>query len=115
MSHNTGKKPKFDFEVDPRYRQANKEALVAFLYWVLYFIVISVVALTIGLHKPAGDVTFIFGFPTWFFWSAGVATAVLCIVPYFVVRFFYRDYSLDADDSAGDVSDASADQGDDRR
>ncbi|GAB3555736.1 DUF997 family protein [Spelaeicoccus albus] len=94
------KKQKFDFEVDPRYRQANKEALVAFLYWVLYLIVISVVALSIGLNKPAKDIHFIFGFPDWFFWSAGVATAVLCIIPYFIVRFFYRDYSLDADEHA---------------
>lgn len=90
---------KFDFETDSRYPQANKEAFVAFLYWLVYLILISVVALSLGLNKPAKDIHFIFGFPKWFFWSAGVATLVLCVLPYFVVKIFYRDYSLDADDS----------------
>ncbi len=97
--------PKFDFEVDPRYKQAHKEALAAFVYWVIYMILVSSVALIIGLHKPAKDIHFIFGFPAWFFWSAGVATGIMCILPYFLVRFFYKDYSLEADpgENAGDL------------
>lgn len=89
---------KFSFEVDRRYKQANKEALIAFLYWVVYLILTSTVALGIGLNKPADDITFILGFPAWFFYSAGVVLVVLCVLPYFIVRFFYREYSLDAED-----------------
>lgn len=93
---------KFTFEVDRRYRQANKEALVAFLYWVVYLVLTSVVALGLGLNKPAEDIDFILGFPAWFFYSAGAVLVILCILPYFLVRFFYRDYSLDAEEPGAD-------------
>ncbi|WP_209374514.1 YhdT family protein [Brevibacterium renqingii] len=98
---------RFNFEVDQRYRQANKEALVAFLYWVVYLVLTSVVALGLGLNRPAEDIDFILGFPAWFFYSAGVVLVVLCILPYFLVRFFYRDYSLDAEEPGADSVDES--------
>src|SRR5699024_9561637 len=103
---------RFNFEVDRRYRQANKDALVAFLYWVVYLVLASVVALGLGLNKPAEDIDFILAFPAWFFYSAGVVLVVLCILPYFLVRFFYRDYSLDAEEPGADGVDKS--QGDQR-
>lgn len=51
-------------------------------------------AWTLGYGKEADQLDFILGFPSWFFWSAGVVTLIFCIIPYLLVKFFFSDVSL---------------------
>lgn len=83
-----------DFEEDPRYHIAVREAWIAFVYWVVYTVAVTGVAWSIGHGKSADEMNFILGFPDWFFWSAGVTTLIFCILPYFIIRYLFVNCSL---------------------
>lgn len=85
-----------DFEEDPRYAVTNREALFAFVYWIAFTLVISGIAWFLGGGKSAGELSFLFGFPQWFFWSCLVAALVLSLVPPIIVHLFYTEVPLDA-------------------
>ncbi|GAB3561588.1 DUF997 family protein [Spelaeicoccus albus] len=88
-----------DFEVDPRYKVANKEALIALAFWVGQTAAITIIAIAIGYGKSPGELSFILGIPSWFFWTGGITTLVFCIIPYILVKLFFKDISLEATDS----------------
>lgn len=79
---------RIDFEVDPRYATSNREARIALIYWAVYAVVIIAVSWILGSGKKPHELTFVFGYPAWFFWGVLVAGAVLCVVPYFLVKLF---------------------------
>lgn len=83
-----------DFEEDPRYAASLREAWIAGAYWVAYTVVVTTVAWVLGYGKTADELHFIWGFPAWFFWSAGVATLIFCIIPYFLIRYLFTEVSL---------------------
>lgn len=89
---------KLDFEEDPRYKTAGREAIIALLYWVAHAGVITVIALSVGYNKTPNELDFIWGLPSWFFWSGIVATLVFCVAPYFIVKYLFTDMSLEAVD-----------------
>ena len=60
---------------DPRYAQANKEALIAIGLFVLNIIWWFAFAYGLGSGSPK-EYTYIMGFPAWFFWS--VIGGILC-------------------------------------
>jgi uncharacterized membrane protein YhdT len=91
-----------DFEHDPRYAVANREALVGAGYWLGFTVLISAIAWLIGAHKKASELTFVLGFPAWFFWSCLVATGLLSLVPAFLVKRYFTDMPLSADGAASD-------------
>lgn len=86
--------PEQDFEEDPRYTASLREAWIAAAYWAIYTVVITTVAWVMGYGKTAAELDFIFGFPAWFFWSAGVATLIFCIIPYFLIKYLFTEVSL---------------------
>lgn len=83
-----------DFEHDPRYAVANREALWGVAYWLFFTVVISLVAWLLGGNREASDLEFILGFPAWFFWSCLVATILLSLLPIWLVRRYFTDMSL---------------------
>jgi uncharacterized membrane protein YhdT len=91
------KKPDSDFEHDPRYAVANREALLGGGFWLAFTVVISLIAWLIGAHKKASELTFVLGFPAWFFWSCLVATILLSLVPAVLVSRYFTDMPLSAD------------------
>jgi uncharacterized membrane protein YhdT len=94
------KAPATDFEHDPRYAVANREALIGAGYWLAFTVLISAIAWLIGAHKKASELTFVLGFPAWFFWSCLVATIVLSLVPAVLVRRYFTEMPLSADGAA---------------
>lgn len=86
-----------DFEHDPRYAVANREALVGAAFWLTFTVLISAIAWVIGAHKKASELTFVLGFPAWFFWSCLVATILLSLVPAVLVRRYFTEMPLSAD------------------
>lgn len=83
-----------EFDEDPRYAVANREALWGVGYWALFTVVITAVAWLLGGNRKAGDLDFVLGFPAWFFWSCLVATAALALLPIWIVRRHFTDISL---------------------
>ncbi len=89
---------KKDFIVDPRYKIATKEALLAIFLFILNFLWWFIFAYGLGSQAPE-DYTYILGFPAWFFWSVIVGFILFSVLVSLMVRFFYTDLPL------GDVPD----------
>ena len=86
-----------DFEEDPRYRVSVKEAWIVLAYWLVFTVVVTGVAWVLGGNRSADEITFVLGFPAWFFWSGIVASLALSVVPIFLVRSFFSDVDLAED------------------
>jgi uncharacterized membrane protein YhdT len=89
-----------DFEEDPRYRVSVKEAWIVLVYWLVFTVVVTVVAWMLGGNRSVEEITFVLGFPAWFFWSGIVATLALSVVPIFLVRSLFTDVPLAEDADA---------------
>lgn len=90
-----------DFEEDPRYKIANREALIGvgiaianFLWWFLF-------AYGLG-SKPVEEYTYILGFPAWFFYSCVLGFIVFSVVVILAVKFFFTDVSLEEEGGNGE-------------
>ena len=86
-----------DFEEDPRYAQANREAMWALGYWLTFTVVVTGLAWWLGYGTPADELDFILGFPSWFFWSVLVTSAVFSAAPPWIIRRFFKDVPLTRD------------------
>jgi uncharacterized membrane protein YhdT len=99
--------PNVEFEEDPRYAIANREALIGIAYWAAFTIVVSGLAWGLGGNRKAADLGFLLGFPEWFFWSCIIGAGVMSLVPIWLVRQNYTDLSLNADENT-DSTDTEA-------
>jgi uncharacterized membrane protein YhdT len=86
-----------EFEEDPRYEQANREARWAIGYWLAFTVVVTGLAWWLGYEKPASELSFILGFPAWFFWSVLVTSVVFSVIPAMIIRRHFRDVPLTPD------------------
>ncbi|WP_109471560.1 YhdT family protein [Ornithinimicrobium cavernae] len=102
--------PVNDFEEDPRYAASVREAWIAGAYWVVYTIVVTAVAWTLGYGKAAEEIRYVLGFPEWFLWSAGVATLVFCLIPYVLIRRYFVEVSLSPHGEDGDATTRTGDR-----
>ncbi|QBI54438.1 YhdT family protein [Streptomonospora litoralis] len=91
-----------DFEEDPRYRTAMRELGIALAYWAAFTVAVTATAWLLGGGKDADELSFVLGFPAWFFWSVPVTCFVFSGIAYFLVRRFFTDIPLSADGSAGE-------------
>jgi uncharacterized membrane protein YhdT len=82
---------------DPRYRVSNREALIAAGFFLAYIVITIGTAWVIGGDQDIDEISFVFGFPDWLFWSTFVLGGVFCVVPYFLIKRFFTDMPLDAD------------------
>lgn len=86
------------FEEDSRYRQCNKEALLSLAVFLISFVIIGGVSLLLGYSKPADEIQLVFGFPAWFFYGVIVGGFIVAIIPIFVVKYFFKEMSIEAED-----------------
>lgn len=86
------------FVEDKRFKQCTKEMWITLGLFVINIVIVGVVSLWIGLNKSADSMSYILGFPAWFFWGGLVGTGIFCILPYFMVKFFFKDMSIEAED-----------------
>lgn len=90
-----------EFEEDPRYRIAGREALLCFGYWAVFTVGAVIIAWLLG-HRDPSQIGFIMGFPDWFFWSALAFVAVMAIpVPYLIVKLGFTDMDLEPEPQPG--------------
>lgn len=85
--------------VDPRYRVANREALIGVGLVVLNFILWYGFAYGLG-SGPVEDYNYIFGLPAWFFYSCIIVTIIIFILVILAVVFLFKEVPLE--DEEGD-------------
>lgn len=78
-----------------RYKQADKEALITLLMYVVFFLWWTFFAFGLGSGDPQ-NYTYIFGLPAWFFYSCVVGYPVISLVLWVVIRKWFVDMPLDA-------------------
>lgn len=86
-------------EIDSRFKQTNKEALVTIILFVVNFLWWAV--LGYGLAGIRGTVL---GFPTWFFLSCVVGYVVFVVASVVIVRSVFKDMSIEAYEDEGGPS-----------
>ena len=86
-----------DFEEDPRYAQANREAGWALGYWLAFTVAVTGLAWALGYGKSPAELDFVLGFPAWFFWSVLVTSVVFSVLPPFIIRRYFKDVPLTRD------------------
>ncbi len=79
---------------DPRFTQANKEALFSLAAYALYFVWWFVSAFCLGDGDPE-RYTYVLGLPAWFFYSCVLGFPMISLVVWIMVRMFFRDMPLD--------------------
>lgn len=82
------------FREDPRYKQANKEALLGVGLFILNFIWWFAFGYGLG-GKPPEQYTYVLGLPSWFFWSCVAGFVVFWILAHLMVTLFFKDIPLD--------------------
>lgn len=78
---------------DRRFRQADREALLALFAYALYFIWWYVFAYGLGSGNP-DDYSYVLGMPAWFFYSCIVGYPLITLTLWAIVRLFFKDMPL---------------------
>ncbi|MEF2145500.1 MAG: YhdT family protein [Desulfovibrionaceae bacterium] len=81
---------------DPRFKQANREALLALAAYGVYFVWWYVFSFGMGSADPE-TYSYPFGFPAWFFYSCILGYPLITVLLWLVVRCFFKDMPLDAE------------------
>jgi uncharacterized membrane protein YhdT len=84
---------------DPRFKQANKEALLSLGAYGLYFLWWYCCAYGLGSGDP-DDYRYVLGMPEWFFYSCIVGCPLITVLLWALVRFKFKHMPLDAEPSA---------------
>lgn len=79
---------------DPRYKIANREALIGVILALLNFAWWYGFAYGLG-SKPVAAYTFTLGFPDWFFYSCIIGFVVFAVLVYVVVHFLFQEIPFD--------------------
>ncbi|GGP15058.1 YhdT family protein [Oceanobacillus neutriphilus] len=82
---------------DKRYKIANREAWIGVGLVIFNFIWWFGFAYGLGSKSPE-SYHYIFGFPAWFFFSCILGFIVMMALTVFVVKFFFKDVSLEAEE-----------------
>jgi len=85
---------------DPRFRQANREALLALGAYALYFAWWYLCAYGLGSGDPE-EYVYVLGMPEWFFYSCVVGCPLITLLLWALVRFKFRHMPLDAEPAPG--------------
>ncbi|SDI46818.1 YhdT family protein [Natribacillus halophilus] len=78
---------------DPRFKIANREALIGVGLALFNFIWWYAFAYGLG-SQPVADYDFIFGMPAWFFYSCLIGSVIMIILVVFMVKFFFKEVPL---------------------
>lgn len=81
---------------DHRIIQANKETLISPIVYILYFSWWYFSGYGIGDKDPE-TYSYIFGFPSWFFYSCILGYPLTTVLLWLVVRLFFKEIPLDAE------------------
>ncbi|WP_270180219.1 YhdT family protein [Alkalihalobacillus sp. CinArs1] len=83
---------------DPRFRIANREALIGVGLVLLNFALWYGTAYGLG-SKPVEDYHYIWGLPAWFFYSCIVVTLLVLLLVILSVKYLYKEVPLDEEEN----------------
>ncbi|WP_273831965.1 YhdT family protein [Guptibacillus sedimenti] len=82
---------------DPRYRIANREALIGVVLVIINFILWYGFAYGFG-SKPVDDYQYIWGLPAWFFYSCVLGTGIVIVLVILAVVFLFKEVPFDKEE-----------------
>lgn len=82
---------------DPRFKIANKEALIGVGLVIFNFIWWYGFAYGLG-SAPPEEYTYVFGLPAWFFYSCVVGTIIMIVLVIIVVKGFLTEVSFEEEE-----------------
>ncbi|MYL62120.1 DUF997 family protein [Bacillus hwajinpoensis] len=82
---------------DPRYRIANREALIGVILVIINFILWYGFAYGFG-SKPVEDYHYIWGLPAWFFYSCVLGTGIVIVLVILAVVFLFKEVPFDEEE-----------------
>lgn len=78
-------------------KQINKETIMTLGMYIFFFIWWYGFAYGLG-SKSVEEYTYIFGLPTWFFYSCIVGYILICLMVLIVVKKFFKDVPFEEDE-----------------
>ena len=82
---------------DPRYRVANREALIGVGLVIINFILWYGFAYGFG-SKPVDEYRYVWGLPAWFFYSCILGTVIVIALVILAVVFLFKEVPFDEED-----------------
>lgn len=82
---------------DPRYRVANREALIGVGLVIINFILWYGFAYGFG-SKPVDEYHYVWGLPAWFFYSCILGTIIIIALVILAVVFLFKEVPFEEED-----------------
>ncbi|WP_097073195.1 YhdT family protein [Ureibacillus xyleni] len=79
---------------DPRFKVANREALIGIALVLINFAIWFGFAYGLGSKDPA-EYSYIFGFPAWFFYSCFAGTIFMIVLIWITIKLFFKNIPFD--------------------
>ncbi|MED4475947.1 YhdT family protein [Oceanobacillus caeni] len=83
-------KDKENQKVDYRIKIGNREALIGVGLFLFNFVWWFAFAYGLGSKDPF-EYSYVFGFPSWFFYSCVLGSIIICILVFIIVKGFFKD------------------------
>ncbi|MED1604757.1 YhdT family protein [Cytobacillus kochii] len=84
-------------KLDPRYKVANREALIGVGIAMINFFIWYSFAYGLG-SKPVEEYQFILGLPSWFFYSCVLGFLMITVIVWLVVKFLFSDVPFEEEE-----------------
>ncbi|MGP4075524.1 YhdT family protein [Halobacillus sp. K22] len=85
------------FGEDPRYRVANREALIGVVLVIINFALWFGFAYGLG-SKPVEEYSYIWGMPAWFFYSCIASTILVILLVVLAVKYLFKEVSFEEEE-----------------
>jgi uncharacterized membrane protein YhdT len=82
------------FEEDGRYRQCTKEMWITVGFFLVNVLLAGGLALVLGYGKPPEEVSLVAGLPVWYWYSGVMASFVLIVLAFLMIRVFFKEMPL---------------------
>lgn len=88
-------------EKDPRFKVANREAKIGIVIVVVNFLWWFGFAYGMGSRSPE-EYTYIFGLPSWFFYSCVAGFVMVVFLVVLAVKLFFKEVPFEEEQKRGD-------------
>ena len=75
-------------------KQIQKEVIITCILYIFYFLWWCLFGFGLGNRKTE-EYTYIFGLPSWFFYSCILGFMIFSTLVYFSLKYFFKDIPLD--------------------
>ena len=82
---------------DKRFNIAHREALIGIVLVVINFAIWYGFAYGLGSGDPL-EYSYVFGFPTWFFYSCIAGTVFMIVLIWLSMKLFFKDVSFEEEE-----------------